>query len=128
MWSFLTVALGGALGAMARYGSGLVAARFTEAAGLYATFFVNIVGSALMGIVMGWLTIREQSATTDALYLLLAVGFLGGFTTFSAFSLEVVHLVSNGRSAAGAAYAIASVVGGAVALIAALYLTRRLMA
>lgn len=128
MWSFLTVALGGALGAMARYGSGLVAARLTEAAGLYATFFVNITGSALMGVAMGWLTLREQGAATDTLYLLLAVGFLGGFTTFSAFSVEVVHLVSNGRSAAGAAYAIASVVGGALALFVTLYVTRRLMA
>lgn len=128
MLSFLTVALGGALGAMARYGAGLIAARFTDAPGLYATLFVNVAGSALIGIVLGWLTLREQNSTTDTLYLLLAVGLLGGFTTFSAFSAEVVHLVQNGRSLAGAAYAVASVGGGVTAMMMTLYMTRKVLA
>ena len=85
MYAFLTVAFGGAIGAILRYGAGRIAAQFTDAPGLHATFFVNIVGSALMGALMAWLVAREQNEVTNTLYLLLGVGILGGFTTFSAF-------------------------------------------
>lgn len=128
MNAYLIVALGGALGASLRYGAGQVAARFTDAPGLYATFFVNILGSAMIGILMAWLTLREQNEMTNMLFLLLGVGVLGGFTTFSAFSLEMVHMINSGQAAKGAGYAIASVFGGVVALLITFTLARRLLA
>ncbi len=128
MNAYLLVALGGALGASLRYGAGQVAVRFTDASGLYATFFVNVVGSALIGVLMAWLSAREQNELTHSLFLLLGVGVLGGFTTFSAFSLEVVHMINSGQAAKGVGYAIASVVGGVVALLNTFTHARRLLA
>ncbi|MEO0786268.1 MAG: CrcB family protein, partial [Pseudomonadota bacterium] len=83
---------------------------------------------ALIGLLMAWLTAREQNELTNTLFLFLAVGVLGGFTTFSAFSLEIVHMINSGQSARGAAYAIASVVGGVVALMIAFFLMKRILA
>ena len=126
MNGFLLVAAGGAVGAMLRYGAGLAAAQITpQAPGLYATLFVNLLGSALMGAVMAWLVAREQTPATDALFLLLAVGLLGGFTTFSAFSLEMAHMVREGAAMKAAAYAGVSVVGGLGAFLAVFFLTRQ---
>ena len=126
MNGFLLVAAGGALGAMLRYGAGLAATQITpHAPGLYATLFVNVVGSALMGAVMAWLVAREQTPATEALFLLLAVGVLGGFTTFSAFSLEMAHMVREGAAMKAAAYACVSVVGGLGAFLAVFFLTQK---
>ena len=128
MYAFLTVAFGGAIGAMLRYGAGRIAAQFTDAPGLHATFFVNIVGSALMGALMAWLVAREQNEVTNTLYLLLGVGILGGFTTFSAFSLEVVHMLNNGASFRATIYALMSVVGAVMALFVAFHIMKRVLA
>lgn len=128
MYGFLTVALGGAIGAMLRYGAGRIAAQFTDAPGLHATFFVNIVGSALMGALMAWLVAREQNEVTNTLYLLLGVGILGGFTTFSAFSLETVHMLNNGASFRATIYALMSVVGAVMALFVAFHIMKRVLA
>lgn len=126
MNGFLLVAAGGAVGAMLRYGAGLAATQLTpHAPGLYATLFVNLVGSALMGAVMAWLVAREQTSATDTLYLLLAVGLLGGFTTFSAFSLEMAHMVREGTVLKAVAYASVSVVGGLGAFLAVFFLTQK---
>lgn len=128
MYGFLTVALGGAIGAMLRYGAGRVAAQFTNAPGLHATFFVNIVGSALMGALVAWLIAREQTLSTHSIYLFLGMGVLGGFTTFSAFSLEVVHMLNAGESLKATAYALVSVVGAVMALFVAFHIMRRVVA
>ncbi|MEM1151075.1 MAG: fluoride efflux transporter CrcB, partial [Pseudomonadota bacterium] len=128
MNAYFLVALGGALGASMRYGVGQIASRLTDAPGLYATFVVNILGSALIGIVMAWLTLREQTEATNTLFLLVAVGVLGGFTTFSAFSLEVVHMINSGQAAKASVYALASVLGGVIALLVTFSLARRLLA
>lgn len=128
MYGFLTVALGGAIGAMLRYGAGRVAAQFTNAPGLHATFFVNIVGSALMGALVAWLIAREQTLSTHSIYLFLGIGVLGGFTTFSAFSLEVVHMLNAGESLKATAYALVSVVGAVMALFVAFHIMRRVVA
>lgn len=125
MNGFLAVALGGAIGASARYGVGLAMARISDAPGLYATLSVNIVGSAAMGAVMAWLVSKGQTDTANTLYLLLAVGVLGGFTTFSAFALEVVHMMNSGQTARWMAYSVASVVGSVVALLVAFNLVNR---
>lgn len=129
MTGFLYVAAGGAVGALLRYGAGLAAVRLApNAPGLYATFSVNILGSALMGAVMAWLVSRDQSGSTDALYLLLAVGLLGGFTTFSAFSLELAHMLRDGATVKAVIYAGALVIGGLLAFLAMFWAAERVVA
>lgn len=71
----------------------------------WATLAVNAVGSVLMGFLAGWL-VRQGSAESEQLRLLLGVGLLGGFTTFSAFSLEMVMLIERGQYGFAALYAI----------------------
>ncbi len=83
------VALGGGIGAAARYGVNIGATRFLGMAFPYGTLIINILGSLAMGLVIGAFATRE---TDPALKLFLTTGILGGFTTFSAFSLETVML------------------------------------
>lgn len=88
MTRFLIVAAGGALGSMARYGVGVLAGRLMgPSAWPWGTLSVNIIGGLLMGALTGWLAFRG-GAQAESLRLFTAVGVLGGFTTFSAFSLE----------------------------------------
>ena len=93
MTRLLIVAAGGALGAVARYGIGLGAARlFPTAQWPWGTLAVNVVGGLLMGLLAGWLAFRG-GAHAESLRLFAAVGVLGGFTTFSAFSLETALMI-----------------------------------
>jgi len=101
MINVLWVALGGALGSAARYGVGVATARWLGAGFPWGTLIVNVAG----GLAIGVLAARTEQA--DALRLLLGVGFLGGFTTFSAFSLETVRLMQQ-RPELGLAYVAAS--------------------
>lgn len=91
--SVLYVALGGAIGAAARYLAGLwLVARF--GAGFpWGTFFVNVTGSFLIGIV---LVLVEEGTLPAEARLFLAVGILGGYTTFSSFSYETLQLLNGG--------------------------------
>ena len=104
MMNVLLVAVGGAVGAVARYGVGLGAARLFGLAFPWGTLAVNIVGGLAMGLLAAK-TAPEQ----EALRLALGVGVLGGFTTFSAFSLETVRLMEH-QPGLAALYAAASVV------------------
>jgi len=112
MRPFLLVFLGGGLGAGLRYGAALlVAGRGTglgpEAAAFpWATLAVNLVGSFLIGVLAGLLAGRETAR------LVLVTGLLGGFTTFSAFSLDTLTLLGSGRAGFALGYVAASVVGG----------------
>ena len=125
MMRFLLVGFGGALGSMARYGVGLAAARVVPGATWpWATMTVNVVGGLLMGLLVGWLSARA-GAEGETLRVFAAVGILGGFTTFSAFSLEVVLMIERRQYAAAAAYVLASVVVSAVALMVGLMIARR---
>jgi len=90
MMQVLLVAVGGAVGSLARYGVGLAAARVLGLAFPWGTLIVNVIG----GFAMGWLGARVGPAQEN-LRLLLGVGALGGFTTFSAFSLETVRLMQH---------------------------------
>jgi CrcB protein len=103
MMSVLWVALGGAVGAVARYGVGLGAARWLGLGFPWGTLIVNVLG----GLAMGYLAARVGPEQT-ALRLGLGVGVLGGFTTFSAFSLETVKLMEH-QPGLAALYALASV-------------------
>lgn len=127
MNGFLAVAAGGAIGAMLRHGVGLAALRFLVGGGATATLIVNIVGSALMGLLMGWLLEREVPAE-NAIYLFAGTGLLGGFTTFSAFSRETVHMINSGSPYKALVYALISVIVSIVALMIALYISRKAFA
>lgn len=118
----LLVALGGGGGALLRYHLG----RQFGAASLgfpWATLTVNVAGSTAMGLLVGWLA-RHGDGGAEGWRLLLGVGLLGGFTTFSAFSLEIVGLWQRGQPGLAALYAAVSVVAGVLGLIAGLALTR----
>lgn len=121
MPNLLLVMLGGAFGAGARHLAGAAGLRWLGPGFPWWTLFVNLSGSLFMGLLTGWLVRAGGSEQTR---LFLAVGVLGGFTTFSAFSLELGLMVQRGELANAAAYVLASVVGGVLLLFAGLWLMR----
>lgn len=127
MNGFFLVALGGAIGASLRHGAGLAAVRLAPDGWPWATFFVNVTGSLAMGVVIGWLVLKGAESGQN-MRLFVATGVLGGFTTFSAFSLEVAEMMRSGALAKAAAYAGASVLFGVAALFVGLWLARRILA
>ena len=127
MNKFLLVALGGAVGSMARYALGGRTLRWFGPGWPYGTFAANLIGGLLMGLLVGFLAHRG-GAGQDRLRVLLGVGVLGGFTTFSAFSLDTALMIERRAYGAAFSYATASVVLSIVALFAGLILARRLFA
>ena len=109
MNAFLLVGAGGALGAMARYAAALAIGRMVPSAFPLATLLINIIGSVAMGMLMGLLA-RHLPAWQEDARLFMGVGILGGFTTFSAFSLDTVALIERGALAQAALYVGLSVV------------------
>ncbi len=125
MTRLLIVAAGGALGAVARYGVGVWTMRlFPTAQWPWATLTVNAVGGLLMGLLAGWLAFRG-GASSESLRLFAAVGVLGGFTTFSAFSLETALMIERRQLAMAGGYVAASVVLSIAALFIGLMVARR---
>ncbi len=124
MQAFL-VFLGGGLGAVARWAFGMTAARWLGTAWPWGTFGVNVLGSFAMGLVMAAL-IRggTMSAGAENWPLFLATGILGGFTTFSAFSLESAGMIEAGNWGQAGLYSITSVVVSIAALFAGMALGR----
>lgn len=120
MLNFLLVGLGGALGACARYGAGRL---IGAGAWPSATLFVNVAGGFLMGLLAGWLAARGGN---EGARLFLGVGVLGGFTTFSAFSLEVALLIERGALGMAFLYAALSAILCVAALFLGLWLMRTL--
>lgn len=124
MTRLLIVGLGGALGSMARYGAGVLAQRLSPgAAWPWSTFAVNVIGGLLMGLIAGWLAQRGQGG--EDVRLFAAVGVLGGFTTFSAFSLETALMIERRDFGLAAAYVALSVVLAVAALFVGLMIARR---
>lgn len=121
----LLVAAGGALGAAFRHLANLLALRIAGPAFPWGTLFVNVAGSLAMGLFIGWLARRSGGASQE-LRLLVATGFLGGFTTFSAFSLDAVSLWERGEVASAMGYVIVSVAFSILALFAGLAIARSL--
>jgi fluoride exporter len=123
MQQMLLVMVGGALGAGARFGLGQwVAARSTSAFPI-ATLAINILGCFAMGVLMGWLA---RSGAGETLRILLGVGLLGGFTTFSAFSLDWWQLLERGAAGAAMAYLALSVLGALAAFVLGVMIVRML--
>lgn len=110
---------------MARYGLGLVAGRLAPNAGWpVGTFAANVAGGLLMGVLVGWLAFRG-GAQQEIVRLFAAVGVLGGFTTFSSYSLEAVQMIERRQIGLAAAYVIGSVVLAIAALFVGLMVARR---
>ena len=127
MNGFLLVAIGGAIGASMRYAVGLAFTEHGGVSGAWATLFVNIVGSFTLGILMGWFTSREL-ALENTLWLLVGVGMMGAFTTFSAFSRDTVHMFMTGELMKGLVFAGLNMVGALAAFAAGLLALKRLLA
>ena len=125
MFNFVLVALGGALGAATRYGVSL-ALPARESGWPLATFLINVSGSLLIGLLAGWLATRDAGG--EPWRLLLGVGVLGGFTTFSAYSLETLRMLERGDIAGASIYAIGSVIAGLAAVAIGLLVARRVFA
>jgi CrcB protein len=112
------VALGGGAGAVLRYQAGRAMTHWLGAERITAfpwgTLSINVAGSLLMGVLAGWLA--RHGSGGEAWRLLLGIGVLGGFTTFSSFSLELILLIERHAYAPAAAYALGSVLAGAIGL------------
>jgi len=120
--TFLVMA-GGAIGAAARYHLGRLTAQFAGTGWPWGTLAANILGGFAMGLLAGWLA-RFASGSGESLRVLLGVGVLGGFTTFSAFSLETMLMIQRGQAAHAMLYVAASVIGAIGALAIGLQLVR----
>ncbi len=126
MPSIFYVALGGALGASARHLVGQAVDRAHGGSFPMGTMSVNILGSFLMGLMIGWLALRVSGGETWRLFL--GVGLLGGFTTFSAFSLDAIVLYERKAYGALMSYVGLSVSVSIAALFLGLILMRKLVA
>jgi fluoride exporter len=128
MRSYLLVFLGAGIGGALRHGVNVGCARMCGAAFPWGTLTVNVVGSFIMGAIAGWLASKAGEAWSQPLRLFLTTGILGGFTTFSAFSLDAVLIWERGQSALAATYVAASVLLSIAGLVAGLCLARAITA
>lgn len=121
MVSAFTVFFGAGLGGVLRHGVNLASLKWFGAGFPVGTMAINVAGSLLMGIVAGYLAFRAGEGWTQGVRLFLATGVLGGFTTFSAFSLDAVLLWERGAALQALGYVVGSVglsLGGLVAGLA----------
>lgn len=123
MTPLLQVALGGALGASARYLTNVTATRVMGHGYPWGTLAVNVLGSFLMGVLVVVLARKGGNAYAP----LLMTGVLGGFTTFSAFSLDAFTLFERGQMGAAAGYVLASVALSIAAIVMGILLTRSML-
>ena len=128
MRSYLLVFLGAGIGGALRHGVNVGCARMCGTAFPWGTLTVNVVGSFLMGVLAGWLAFRAGEGWSQPLRLFLTTGLLGGFTTFSAFSLDAVQIWERGQIGLAATYVTASVLLSIAGLVAGLALVRSLTA
>jgi CrcB protein len=123
--AFALVGVGGAIGAMARYGISILVGRLWTLGFPLATLLINIAGSLAMGLLVGWMVKAMPSWAMEG-RLFLAIGVLGGFTTFSSFSLDTIVLIERGQFAQAGLYVVLSVVVSVVCLYLGLLMTRGL--
>lgn len=120
--AYLIVFLGGGLGAALRHGINLASARAFGTAFPYGTLLINITGSLLMGLVGAYFAFKGDASQHWRLFL--TTGILGGYTTFSAFSLDAALLYERGEVSAAAIYVVASVALSIAGLFAGFALVR----
>jgi len=123
MQAVLLVGAGGAIGSMARYGLSVLVGRFWSGGFPLAILLTNILGSFLMGVLIGTLA-RTLPAHSNEIRLFVAIGVLGGFTTFSSFSLDTIVLMERGEIGQALLYVVLSVVICLFGLYLGLLLTR----
>ncbi|PTS84532.1 MULTISPECIES: fluoride efflux transporter CrcB [unclassified Caulobacter] len=121
----LLVAAGGAVGSVARYVVGVQTLRLFGSAWPYGTLTVNVAGGFLMGILAAWLA-QSATANPEPWRVLLGVGVMGGFTTFSAFTLETALMIEKRAYAQAFTYTAASVLLALAALFAGMLFARRI--
>ena len=119
---WLAVALGGALGSMARYALSTWIYQISSHKFPYATLTVNVLGTFVMGIL--FVVIVERAALPQEMRSLLMIGFIGAFTTFSTFSLDALGLWQNGHLFMALIYTLATVILCLIAISSAIWLTR----
>jgi fluoride exporter len=122
---FLIVFLGGGLGSALRHGINIVAARAFGTEFPYGTLIINVLGSLAMGLIVEYFALK--TGLSQRMRLFLTTGILGGFTTFSTFSLETALLYERGATLGAAIYVVASVVLAIAALFAGLMIVRALV-
>ena len=122
MQAYLIVFLGAGIGGALRHGVNVWSARAFGLGFPHGTFIVNIVGSLTMGLIAGYFMVKGSAP--QAWRLFLATGVLGGFTTFSSFSLDIALLYERGELATLAFYVLASVVVSVAALFGGLWVMR----
>ena len=115
---------GGAIGAAGRYHIGRLMLHYAGPGFPYGTFAVNILGGLLMGVLVG--VLARSDIAGEPWRLLIGVGMLGGFTTFSAFTLEMANMIERGNLFLALGYAFLSVTGALIALFGGLYAVRAL--
>jgi CrcB protein len=120
--AYLIVFLGGGLGASLRHGINVASARLIGTAFPYGTLTVNVTGSIVMGLIAGYFAFKGDASQNWRLFL--TTGILGGYTTFSAFSLDVALLYERGEIGLAALYVAASVLLSIAGLFAGLALAR----
>jgi CrcB protein len=126
MGMVLAIAAGGAVGSVARYGTMVWLGRWLGTGFPYGTLAVNVIGGFVMGALIEAMALAWSPSET--LRVFLTVGILGGFTTFSTFSLDAWYLIQRGDVALAALYIVASVILSIGGLVAGLYLTRVVVA
>jgi CrcB protein len=126
MNAYLIVFLGAGIGGSLRHGVNLTCARYCGLEFPWGTMIVNILGSTIMGIVVGYFAFKAGEGWTQHARLFLTTGILGGFTTFSAFSLDAVLLWQRGETGMAAFYVFGSVILALLGLFAGLALMRTL--
>jgi CrcB protein len=122
--NFLIVFLGGGIGSMLRHGVNVLTARWLGTGFPYGTLTVNITGSIVMGLLAGYFAFKGEA--TQSWRLFLMTGILGGYTTFSAFSLDAILLYERGQIGQALAYVAASGAVSIFGLFAGLMLIRQL--
>lgn len=126
MYPALVVFLGAGLGGVLRHLVNIAVPKLLGAAFPFATFFINVSGSFIMGLVVGYLAFKDGELWTQTLRLFLTTGILGGYTTFSTFSLDFFALIERGAHVPALAYAAGSVLLGFAGLFAGIALMRTL--
>jgi fluoride exporter len=124
MKSILLVMAGGGIGAVLRFQLGRMLVS-TPPAWPWGTFVANVLGGFAMGVLAAWLMRAGEAGET--MRLLIGVGLLGGFTTFSAFSLDMMRMIEGGAIGLALVYALASVALALLALFAGMTVTRMVL-
>jgi CrcB protein len=124
LMNYLIVFLGGGIGAAVRHGVNVASARQFGPAFPYGTLLINVTGSLIMGLAAGYFAFK--GGASQPLRLFLTTGILGGYTTFSAFSLDAALLYERGALGLAAVYVLASVALSIAGLFAGLALVRSL--